>query len=204
MFSKPELCVMMKQIESNCPSELNVRHMHRALKMNIKEIAYLAGVSVATVSRVINNSDSVKPATRERVQKVMQENNYIPSATARDLSFQRSEVVAVVVPDLKNPFFYGLIEGITRVAEKNHYQVLIFNTNEDADKEYQVLQAIRERNVAGILITAAGVRDKRTGALLAEYQQSGTPVVLVDRFIDGGDGLDTVMAHNEAGAYKAI
>ena len=204
MFSKPELCVMMKQIESNCPSELNVRHMHRALKMNIKEIAYLAGVSVATVSRVINNSDSVKPATRERVQKVMQENNYIPSATARDLSFQRSEVVAVVVPDLKNPFFYGLIEGITRVAEKNHYQVLIFNTNEDADKEYQVLPAIRERNVAGILITAAGVRDKRTGALLAEYQQSGTPVVLVDRFIEGGDGLDTVMADNESGSYEAI
>ena len=106
--------------------------MHRALKMNIKEIAYLAGVSVATVSRVINNSDSVKPATRERVQKVMQENNYIPSATARDLSFQRSEVVAVVVPDLKNPFFYGLIEGITKKKKKNPYQVLIFNTNEDA------------------------------------------------------------------------
>ena len=178
--------------------------MGKASKMNIKEIARLAGVSVATVSRVINNSDKVKPATLERVQAVMKENNYIPSATARDLSFQRSEVVAVVVPDLKNPFFYGLIEGITRVAEKNHYQVLIFNTNEDADKEYHVLKAIRERNVAGILITAAGVRDQRTASLLAAYHQSGTPVVLVDRFIEGGEGLDTVMADNESGSYEAI
>ncbi len=171
--------------------------------MNIKEIARLAGVSVATVSRVINNSESVKSATRERVHAVMKEHNYIPSATARDLSFQRSAVVAAVVPDLKNPFFYGLIEGITRVADKNHYQVLIFNTNEDADKEYEVLQAIRERNVAGILITAAGVRDERTTMLLKEYQQSGTPVVLVDRYIEGGEGMDTVMADNETGSYEA-
>ncbi len=164
--------------------------MSIASKMNIREIARLAGVSVATVSRVINNSESVKPATRERVQAVMTENNYVPSATARDLSFQRSEVVAVVVPDLKNPFFYGLIEGITRVAEKNHYQVLIFNTNEDAQKEYQVLETIRQRNAAGILITAAGVRDGHTGAMLKEFQASGTPVVLIDRFVEGGEGLN--------------
>ncbi len=173
-------------------------------KRNIKEIAKLAGVSVATVSRVINNFDNVKPETRERVQKIIKENNYIPSATARDLSCQSSEVVAVVVPDLKNPFFYGLIEGITRVAEKNHYQVLIFNTSENAEKEYSVLEAIRERNVAGILISAAGVRDQRTGSILTQYQNSGTPVVLVDRYIEGGDSLDTVMADNESGAYEGV
>ena len=172
--------------------------------MNIKEIARLADVSVATVSRVINNSDKVKLATREKVQAIMREQNYIPSATARDLSFQRSEVVAVVVPDLKNPFFYGLIEGITKVAEKNRYQVLIFNTNENAEKEFRVLTAIRERNVAGILITAAGVRDERTGRLLKEYQEQGSPVVLIDRFIDGGEGLDTVVADNESGSYEAV
>ena len=172
--------------------------------MNIKEIARLADVSVATVSRVINNSDKVKLATREKVQAIMREQNYIPSATARDLSFQRSEVVAVVVPDLKNPFFYGLIEGITKVAEKNRYQVLIFNTNENAEKEFRVLTAIRERNVAGILITAAGVRDERTGRLLKEYQEQGSPVVLIDRFIAGGEGLDTVVADNESGSYEAV
>lgn len=172
--------------------------------MNIKEIARLADVSVATVSRVINNSEKVKSATREKVQAVMQAHNYIPSATARDLSFQRSEVVAVIVPDLKNPFFYGLIEGITKVAEKNRFQVLIFNTSEDAEKEYRVLTAVRERNVAGILITAAGVRDERTGTILKEYQDMGTPVVLIDRFIDGGEVLDTVVADNESGSYEAV
>lgn len=172
--------------------------------MNIKEIARLADVSVATVSRVINNSDKVKLATREKVQAIMREQHYIPSATARDLSFQRSEVVAVVVPDLKNPFFYGVIEGITKVAEKNRYQVLIFNTNENAEKEFRVLTAIRERNVAGILITAAGVRDERTGRLLKEYQEQGSPVVLIDRFIAGGEGLDTVVADNESGSYEAV
>ena len=179
--------------------------MNRQVRfMNIKEIARLADVSVATVSRVINNSEKVKSATREKVQAVMQAHNYIPSATARDLSFQRSEVVAVIVPDLKNPFFYGLIEGITKVAEKNRFQVLIFNTSEDAEKEYRVLTAIRERNVAGILITAAGVRDERTGTILKEYQDMGTPVVLIDRFIDGGEVLDTVVADNESGSYEAV
>lgn len=180
------------------------KNMGISSKMNIKEIANLAGVSVATVSRVINNSDKVRPATRERIQELIREYNYIPNAIAQDLSRQRSEVVAVVVPDLNNPFFYGVIEGITKVAEKQHYQVLIFNTGEDADKEYQVLTAIRERNVAGILITAAGVRDKRTGEILARYQESGTPVVLIDRFIEGGDALDAVVADNESGAYEAI
>ena len=181
------------------------RWMNRQVRfMNIKEIARLADVSVATVSRVINNSEKVKSATREKVQAVMQAHNYIPSATARDLSFQRSEVVAVIVPDLKNPFFYGLIEGITKVAEKNRFQVLIFNTSEDAEKEYRVLTAVRERNVAGILITAAGVRDERTGTILKEYQDMGTPVVLIDRFIDGGEVLDTVVADNESGSYEAV
>lgn len=172
--------------------------------MNIREVAKLAGVSVATVSRVINNSDKVKPLTREHVQQVMQEYNFIPSATARDLSFQRSRVVAVVVPDLKNPFFYGLIDGITKVAEKNGHQVLIFNTNENPDKEYSALTAIRERNVAGILITAAGVKDEKTGRILTEYQSEGTPVVLIDRYIEGGDSLDIVVADNESGSYKAV
>ncbi len=173
-------------------------------KTNIREIAQLAGVSVATVSRVLNNAENVRPATREKVREVMREQNYIPSATARDLSFQRSAVVAAVVPDLQNPFFYGLIAGITRVAEENHFQVLIFNTNEDADKEYRILETIRERNVAGILISAAGVRDKRTGDILKAYQAGGTPVVLIDRYIEGGEDLDSVMADNESGAYAAV
>ena len=172
--------------------------------MNIREIAKLAGVSVATVSRVINNADNVSPTTRDHVRKVMEEHNYIPSATARDLSLQRTKVVAAVVPDLKNPFFYGLIEGITRVAEKNGYQVLIFNTNEDPEREYKVLETIRERNVAGILISAAGVTDKRTGSILTDCRDSGIPVVLVDRFVEGGESLDMVMAENESGSYEAV
>ena len=183
---------------------MDVTLMGVSSKMNIRVVAKLAGVSVATVSRVINNSDKVRPGTRERVQQVMQEHNFIPSATARDLSFQRSNVVAAVVPDLKNPFFYGLIEGITRVAEKSHYQVLIFNTGENPDKEYEVLAAIRERNVAGILITAAGVKDGRTGKILTEYQSAGTPVVLIDRFIEGAESLDLVVADNESGSYQAV
>lgn len=172
--------------------------------MNIKNIAKLAGVSVATVSRVINNSDNVRPETRDRIREIMKQNNYIPSAIARDLSFQRSEVVAVIVPDLQNPFFYGLIEGITQIADKSGYQVLIFNTNEDANREFRVLQTLRERHVAGILITAAGVRDERTESMLAFFQKDGIPVILIDRDLENGDSFDSVMADNEGGAYKAI
>ena len=184
--------------------ESMVYKMDQSSKLTIRDIALLAGVSVATVSRVINNSDKLRNETRQRVQQVMREHNYVPNAAARDLSFQRSEVVAAVVPDLKNPFFYGVIDGITKVAEENHYQVLILNTNEDADREYSILTALRQRNVAGILISAAGVRDTRTAKLLEEYCSAGIPVVLIDRFIEGGDSLDAVIADNEAGTYEAV
>lgn len=177
--------------------------MKAVTKKTINEIAQIAGVSIATVSRVINHSDNVRPKTREKVLKVIRDNNYIPSETARGLSKGRSEVIGVVFPDLENPFFYGMLRGITNIAEQNHYNVLMFYTDEDPEKEKEILRIAKGRDLAGLIITPAGVADEETTQLLNSYEEEGIPVVLLDREVKHGS-FCSVQADNEEGAYQAV
>lgn len=177
--------------------------MKTVSKKNITEIAKLAEVSVTTVSRVLNNSNLVKPETREKVMKVIREYNYIPSETARFLSKRDSRVIGVVFPDLRNPFFYGLLEGITNVADAYDYNVLMFYTDENPDKERKILQVAKGKDLAGIIITPAGIYEQDTADILESYEEEGRPVVLLDRVLDGRV-FTSVLADNEAGSYEAV
>ena len=91
--------------------------------MNIKEIARRAGVSSATISRVLNNSGYVKEETRQKVLKAVEEYNYVPSAIARSLSIQDSLSVGTIIPDIENEFFSKVISGISEVAETYPYNI---------------------------------------------------------------------------------
>lgn len=102
--------------------------------MNIKEIARRAGVSSATISRVLNNSGYVKEETRQKVLKAVEEYNYVPSAIARSLSIQDSLSVGTIIPDIENEFFSKVISGISEVAETYHYNIVFLGTNETLDK----------------------------------------------------------------------
>ena len=108
--------------------------------MNIIDIAKIAGVSTATVSRVINHSGKVKEETRERIQEVIDEYNYVPNAIARSLCMKDRFSIGVILPDIKNEFFSDVIQGITEITEQSIYNILFFNTDERNEVEHDYLK----------------------------------------------------------------
>lgn len=171
--------------------------------MTIHDIARALGVSSATVSRVINRSGNVREETQKRIEQYIQEHNYTPSAVARSLSKQDTSSIGVIIPDIENSFFSGVIRGISEVAEKNGYNILFFGTNENPTIEHRSLQAVREQRLKGVIITPATNHDDITRDLLDELYQSGVPVVLVDRDLHNSN-FDGVFVENFQGAFHAV
>ena len=97
-------------------------------RVTIDDVAKLAGVSYQTVSRVINNKPNVSIATRQRVQKVIDETGYRPSPIARSLATARTATIGLVVPDISNPYFSAIARGVEQVAYAHDYSVLLCNT----------------------------------------------------------------------------
>ena len=113
--------------------------------MSIQKIARMAGVSVATVSRVLNNSDSVKPANRQKVLEAIEESNYQPNLLARQLRTARSSMILVLVSDISNPFCAEVVKGIEEQAEKNGYRILLCNSGADIARSRSSLQLLSAR-----------------------------------------------------------
>lgn len=119
--------------------------------MSIQKIARMAGVSVATVSRVLNNSDSVKPANRQKVLEAIEESNYQPNLLARQLRTARSSMILVLVSDISNPFCAEVVKGIEEQAEKNGYRILLCNSGADIARSRSSLQLLSGKMVDGII-----------------------------------------------------
>lgn len=170
---------------------------------NIYEIAREAGVSIATVSRVINNSSSVSEKSRKRVADAIKKMNYVPSGTARSLSTSTSTAIGVVIPDINNPFFTLLLEGITRAADEEGYHIFLFNTGEQREREHQILHSIREHRLRGIIVTPVSESDSETVEHLSSFESRGIPVVLLDRELNS-DQFDRVVSADEQGAFLAV
>ncbi|WP_323168750.1 LacI family DNA-binding transcriptional regulator [Pantoea agglomerans] len=119
--------------------------------MSIQKIARMAGVSVATVSRVLNNSDSVKPANRQKVLEAIEESNYQPNLLARQLRTARSSMILVLVSDISNPFCAEVVKGIEEQAEKNGYRILLCNSGVDIARSRSSLQLLSGKMVDGII-----------------------------------------------------
>jgi len=171
--------------------------------LTIREVAQKAGVSVATVSRVLNNNPNVKFETREKVLKVIEENDYIPSAVARSLSVQNTSNIAVMVPDIRNPFFATAVKGIAKIAEANKYNLFLFDSSESIHKEEEFLLVMRELRLEGLIITPVDSFSVTTKALLDNLQGNGVSVVTMDRDVVNGN-FSKVLASNENGAYQAV
>lgn len=142
----------------------------------MKDVARLAGVSVATVSAVINGAPVVSPARAERVRSAMRALDYRPDAVARSLKTGRTQVIGVVVPDLTNPFFPEQIRGIEEAATAQRYSVIVCNTNENPAQEQRQLDGLLSRRVDGVLISCS----RRTSAYDAVFRQE-LPVVFLDQ-----------------------
>lgn len=149
--------------------------------MTIRDIANLAGVSMATVSRVLNHTGYVSEETRKKIEDIISEHNYRPNAVARSLIRKNTEMVAVIMPDRKNLFFARLQEAIDKRAEQEGHSVLHYRTAEDPEKEYQAIVQALEHQVQGILLLPVMEPKESTVQLLKEAEYGGTAVVLLDR-----------------------
>ena len=171
--------------------------------MTISDIAKLAGVSVATVSRVINNKGYVKEETREKIEAVIEENGYRPNAVARSLTRSNTSMIAVIMSNKLNPFFSSILDAIESRAEQQGYSVLFYNTSEDGDKECKDIAQAMEHRVVGILLLPVLNPGQRTEDLLAGAEESGIPVVLIDRDLQNCD-LDIVLIDNKKVVHEGV
>ncbi|MEV0457737.1 LacI family DNA-binding transcriptional regulator [Catellatospora methionotrophica] len=162
----------------------------------IYEVAAAAGVSPATVSRVFNGAN-VSPEKAEAVRRAAKEMAFTPSRTARTLRLQSSEVIALVIPDIENPFFTALARGVEDVARAAGYSVVLCNTDEDHEKELRYLDIALSATMAGVIIAAAGGNSDLSGLIARKC-----PVVAVDRSPHGVD-VDAVIVDNRAGGRAA-
>jgi LacI family transcriptional regulator len=169
---------------------------------NIKEVARHAGVSVGTVSNVLNRPDSVSPTTRERVTTAIQELGFVRNEAARHLRAGRSRTVGLIVLDVANPFFTDVARGVEELADEHGAMVVLCNSGEDAEREARHLDQLEEQRVLGVLITPVRTETANMQRLVGR----GIPVVLVDR--DAGlnqcsVAVDDVLGGRLAGSHLA-
>jgi DNA-binding LacI/PurR family transcriptional regulator len=145
---------------------------------NIRDVARRAGVSIATVSNVLNHPDVVAPTTRGRVLKAIADLGYIRNDSARQLRAGRSRQIAVVVLDLANPFFTDVVSGTESAVEDQDIMVVVCNSRADPGRERRHLDLLAEQRVRGVLITPV---DDQSEPVLEQLVRRGTSVVLVDR-----------------------
>ncbi|MEM3658603.1 MAG: LacI family DNA-binding transcriptional regulator [Candidatus Hadarchaeum sp.] len=165
----------------------------------IRDVAKHAGVSVATVSHVINGTRKVAPETEARVRRIMEELGYQPNAIAQSLRKRATYAVGVLVSDITNPFFATLVRGVEDAALEAGYSVIVCNSDEDPEKEDMYIRALWRRRIDGMLI--APTRDG-TSPALQELVVRQLPFVFIDRKAKGIDA-PAVLSDNEGGAYLA-
>ena len=164
---------------------------------NMKEIARIAGVSLGTVSNVLNGSARVRDPLRRRVEEAVQSIGYQPSALARGLRRDKTNMIGMVIPDVTNPFFPAVIRGAEDVAFSNGYRLVLCNTDNDHVKELAHLNELRTYLPAGLIVIPSNFSDLTKQA--ESYQRNGAAVVCIDRLPKRWQG-DSVTVANEHGA----
>ena len=168
-------------------------------KVTIKDIAKVADVSYATVSRALSGSSEIGEATRERILRICDEMNYIPDSVARSMVKKRTNILGVVTASINNPFMSELIEAIEITARENGYNLMVCNSSYDLELEKRQFSLLLGRRVDGIIVIPAG---KETVANLSSYS-TDIPVVYVSENIPDA-GQFFVAIDNAAGAKLAV
>lgn len=166
--------------------------------LTIYDVARAAGVSVATVSRVLNHHRGVRPGTREQVMRAVRELNYQPNLIASALMTGQTRTVGLLVPDISNPFFAEICRGVEDAGAERGFSLVICNTDERLDLEAQKVNLLRKKAVDGIIFASAEVGD----ANIVELQQAGYPIVLISREVDGIEA-NSVSVDDFQGGYLA-
>ena len=167
-------------------------------RITMSDVAREAGVSLMTVSRVLNNKGEVSPATRQRVLDIMARLDYRPSGVARSLVTRRTSTVGLVVPDNANPFFSEIARGVEHAAYARGYNVFLCNTDEDAERERAVLRSLEEKCVDGVVLCSSRLEDDELRTVIACHPAA----VLVNRRLEG-KGISVALVDDESGGRMA-
>ncbi len=164
--------------------------------VSIKDVAEAAGVSTATVSRVLSNGLHVRPEVRERVMAAVERLGYRPNLVARSLRSQQSNTIGLIVSDIRNPFFTSISRAVEDVAYEQGFSVFLCNTDENPEKEAIYLNLQRDENVAGVIFSP-------TRQTLANFTAANLnfPLVVIDRSLPDGD-VDVVQLDNVDAGYR--
>jgi len=166
---------------------------------SIKDVAKRAGVSSATVSRVLANKPHVRPELQERVLTAVRELDYRPNLVARSLRVQQSNIVGLVVSDIQNPFFTAISRAVEDAAYAEGMNVFLCNTDEDPAKEVSYLNLMRDAHVAGAILSPT----LQTAGSLADVLDPAWPLVVIDRRVQDAD-VDTVVLDNVDSAQRLV
>lgn len=166
--------------------------------MTIHDVAEEAGVSVATVSHVINDTRYVSPELTKNVEDAMEKLGYRRNSVARSLKTQKTHTIGLIVSDISNPFFSELLRGVENVSTAESYSLIISNTDETIEKEELYLDVLQQKQVDGFIIAPTGKTDGKLKGLF----NRDIPFVFVDRKIDN-IAAPSVLSKNIAGSKKA-
>ncbi|RRD40886.1 LacI family transcriptional regulator [Leptotrichia sp. OH3620_COT-345] len=168
--------------------------------MKIQDIAKLANVSVATVSRVINNNENVKEETRKKINKIIKENNYYPNLIARNLSKNENNIIGVILPDIKNLYFASIMNEIVNEANTKGMNIILGCSNESFKMQKKYIELFLEQRVKGIIIAVTQNSYDRIDFF--EQISSKIPLVFIDRKINSK--MPGVFFENFNSSYEII
>ena len=168
-------------------------------RVTISDVAREAGVSLMTVSRVINDKGEISPSTRQHVLEIIERLGYRPSGIARGLATQRTGTIGLVVPDIANPFFSDVVRGAEDRAGAAGYHVFVCNTDESPHRELSVLESLEEKRVDGLVLCSSRLQDDTLRAALDHHPAA----VLVNRRLEGAR-VGAILLADDAGACLAV
>ncbi len=170
--------------------------MQKAEQATIKDVAKLAGVSIATVSRVLNNLGVVNAATEAKVHSAVKELNYQRNAVARSLKMRKTKSIGIMVPEISNTFFTEIVEQLERLLGPLGYALLLCSSENSVEEEKRKLSFLLERNVDALVVIPVS----NIGTHFSLSALKSTPMVMLDREIPGLE-CDVVLVDNRKGAY---
>ena len=169
------------------------------MNITIYDVAREANVSMATVSRVVNGNPNVKPTTRKKVLATIERLGYRPNAVARGLASKKTTTVGAIIPDISSIFFAELARGIEDIATMYKYNIILSNSDQNKEKELQLINNMLEKQVDGIIFMGGDISEEH----VQQFKTSSVPVVLAATY-DEKDAMPSVNIDYEQAAYEAV
>lgn len=167
-------------------------------KITITEVAKLAGVSIGTVSRVLNNG-SCKPETRQRVREAIHSLNYVPNHVARSLKRQTTEQIALVIPDIANPVYVAMAKSVQQTAKDRGFRLSLISTDGNSSEEEHALKSLEQKHVDGLIICSL----RPSAKLVRQVERANSRICVIGQ-LPAGTKVDNIRVDSASGAALAV